>query len=82
MVIFLKLYVLGIVNLRIINYILVSISSELLNKTDIEWLILSEAEVFSRVLLGVDDVSVAHTLVPWAFSRLVDLRIFGWCSIQ
>ena len=32
------------------------------------------------MLLGVDDVSVAHTLVPCAFSRLVDLRI--WCSIQ
>ena len=41
---------------------------------DIYWLNLSVAEVFSHVLLGVDDVSVAHTLVPYAFSRFVDLR--------
>ena len=40
-----------------------SISSDLLNKTDIKWLNLSVAEVFSQVLLGVDDVFVAHTLV-------------------
>ena len=50
----------------IINYILVLISSDLLNKTDIKWLNLSVAEVFSQVLLGVDDVFVAHTLVPCA----------------
>ena len=47
-------------------YILVAISSELLNKTDIQWLNVSVAEIFSQVLFGVDDVFVAHTLVPCA----------------
>ena len=41
-------------------------SSDFLNKMDIQWLILSVAEVFSQVLLRVYDVFVAHTLVPCA----------------
>ena len=59
-------YILVSISHIIINYILVSISSDLLNKTDIKWLNLSVAEVISHVLLEVDDVFVAHTLVPCA----------------
>ena len=58
------LFYIWIVYSNFINSILVYLSSELWNKTDIQWLNLSVAEVFSQVLLGVNNVFVAHTLVP------------------